>query len=94
MTAQQSLSNKIEFHILTQFDPVGTASNKMFARNNAFYTISKGKLVENHFTAFGNKMVHRVKEVKTVSTTSAKCTRVCDPRLARKDVSHFAIQTW
>ena len=78
MTAQQSLSNKIEFHILTQFDPVGTAqSNKMFARNNAFYTISKGKLVENSFTAFGNKMVHRVKEVENVSTTSAKMYSGC-----------------
>jgi hypothetical protein len=78
VTAQQSLSNKIEFRILTQSDPVGTAqSNEMFARNNAFYTISKGKLVESSFTAFGNKMVHRVKEVENVSTTSAKMYNGC-----------------
>lgn len=78
VTAQQSLSNKIEFRILTQADPVGTAqSNEMFARNNAIYTISKGKLIENSFTAFGNKMVHRSKEVENVSTTSAKMYNGC-----------------
>ena len=78
VTAQQSLSNKIEFRILTQSDPVGTAqSNEMFARNNAFYTMSKGKLIENSFTAFGNKMVHRAKEVENLSTISAKIYDGC-----------------
>ena len=72
VTAQQSLSNKIEFRLLTQSDPVGTAqSNEMFARNNAIYTISKGKLMENSFTAFGNKMVHRTKEVENLSVISS-----------------------
>ncbi len=78
VTAQQDNSNKISFRILTQADPVGTAqSNEMFVRNNAFYTIGRGKLIENSFTAFGNKMVHRVKEVENVSVTSAKMYNGC-----------------
>ena len=78
VTAQQSLSNKIEFRLLTQSDPVGTAqSNEMFARNNAIYTISKGKLMENSFTAFGNKMVHRTKEVENLSVISSKMYDGC-----------------
>lgn len=78
VTAQQSLSNKIEFRLLTQSDPVGTAqSNEMFARNNAIYTISKGKLMENSFTAFGNKMVHRAKEVENLSVISSKMYDGC-----------------
>lgn len=72
ITAQQDLSNKIQFKELTKADPTGTAtSDTMFARNNAIYTISKGKLVENSFAAFGNKMVHRVKEVENLSVHSA-----------------------
>jgi hypothetical protein len=72
ITAQQDNSNKIKFQELTKADPAGTAaSDDMFVRNNAFYTISRGKLVENSFTAFGNKMVHRVKEVENLSVNSA-----------------------
>lgn len=72
LTAQQDNSNKIIFRDLTKADPVGTAqSNEMFARNNAIYTISKGKLMENSFTAFGNKMVHRTKEVENLSVISS-----------------------
>ena len=72
ITAQQDNSNKIKFQELTKADPAGTAtSDNMFVRNNAFYTISRGKLVENSFTAFGNKMVHRVKEVENLSVHSA-----------------------
>lgn len=78
VTAQQDNSNKIAFTILTQADPVGIAqSNEMFARNNAFYTISRGKLIENSFTAFGNKMVHRVKEVENLSVISSKMYNGC-----------------
>ena len=72
ITAQQDINNKISFQELTKPDAVGTAtSDNMFVRNNAFYTISRGKLVENSFTAFGNKMVHRVKEVENLSVNSA-----------------------
>jgi len=72
ITAQQDVNNKITFQELTKPDAVGTATSaNMFARNNAFYTISRGKLVENSFTAFGNKMVHRVKEVENLSVNSA-----------------------
>lgn len=78
VTAQQDNSNKITFKILTQSDPVGTAQSvEMFARNNAFYTISKGKLMENSFTAFGNKMVHRTKEVENLSVISSKMYDGC-----------------
>jgi hypothetical protein len=78
VTAQQENSNKINFRILTQADPVGTAqSTEMFARNNAVYTIGKGKLLENSFTAFGNKMVHRAKEIENLSTISAKMYDGC-----------------
>lgn len=78
ITAQQDATNKIEFKILTQAAEVGTAqSTDMFARNNAIYTLGKGKLIENSFTAFGNKMVHRTKEVENVSTVSAKMFNGC-----------------
>jgi hypothetical protein len=73
MTAQQDNSGKIAFRELTKADPCGTASStEMFTRNNAFYTIGKSKLIENSFTAFGNKMVHRVKEVANLSAISSK----------------------
>lgn len=72
VTAQQDIGNKITFRELTKADPVGTAvSDGMFVRNNAFYTVGRGKLVENSFTAFGNKIVHRVKEVENLSVHSA-----------------------
>lgn len=78
LTAQQDNSNKIIFRDLTKADPVGTAqSNEMFVRNNAFYTISRGKLMENCFTAFGNKMVHRTKEVENLSVISSKMYDGC-----------------
>jgi hypothetical protein len=78
LTAQQDNSNRIQFRELTKSDPVGTAqSNEMFSRNNAFYTISRGKLMENSFTAFGNKMVHRTKEVENLSVISSKMYDGC-----------------
>ncbi len=78
IAAQQDASNKIVFRDLTKADPVGTAtSNEIFTRNNAFYTISHGKLIENIFTAFGNKMVHRIKEVENIAVHSAKMYDGC-----------------
>jgi hypothetical protein len=78
MTAQQDNSNKVSFRELTKADPCGTSSStEMFTRNNAFYTIGKSKLIENSFTAFGNKMVHRVKEVANLSAISAKMYDGC-----------------
>ena len=78
MTAQQDNSNKVLFRELTKADPCGTSSStEMFTRNNAFYTIGKSKLIENSFTAFGNKMVHRVKEVANLSAISAKMYDGC-----------------
>lgn len=78
ITAQQDASNKILFKELTKSAPIGTASsNNMFARNNAIYTIGRGKLIENSFTAFGNKMIHRVTEVENVSVSSSKMYDGC-----------------
>jgi hypothetical protein len=78
IAAQQGFSNKILFNELTKSEPIGTAtSNNMFARNNAIYTISRGKLVENSFTSFGHKIVHRINEVENVSTTSAEMYDGC-----------------
>ena len=78
LTAQQDNSNRVVFRDLTKADPVGTAlSNEMFARNNAFYTIGKGKLMENSFAAFGNKIVHRTKEVENLSSISTKMYDGC-----------------
>lgn len=71
ISAQQDISDKILFKDLTKADPVGTAtSNGMFRRNNAIYTISRGKLIENSFTSFGNKIIHKVHEAENVSVTS------------------------
>jgi len=76
--ARQDNSNKIIFQSLTVADPIGTAtSNNMFSRNNSIYTLSHGKLVENSFTSFGNKTIHRANEIENVSTTSATMYEGC-----------------
>jgi hypothetical protein len=79
LTAQQDLSDKIVFKNLTQTEPIGTAQSKdMFARNNAIYTISKGgKLIENSFTTFGNKVIHRINEIENVSVNSTQIFNGC-----------------
>jgi len=78
ITAQQDNSNKIVFKTLTASEPIGTAtSNEMFARNNSIYTIAHGKLMENSFTAFGNKMVRRAIEIANVSVTTSKMYDGC-----------------
>lgn len=76
--AEQDTNNKIAFRDLTKADPVGTATSEhMFARNNAVYTIARGKLVENSFTAFAGKVIHKITEVENVSVTSAKMFNGC-----------------
>lgn len=78
VVAQQDNSNKIIFRDLTKADPIGTAtSNEMFSRNNAIYTIARGKLIENSFTSFGAKIIHRIAEVANLSTISAKMYDGC-----------------
>jgi len=78
ITAQQDNSNKIQFLDLTKTDPIATASSdNMSSRNNAIYTLSHGKLVENSFTAFGNKIIRKGVEVANVSVTSAKMYDGC-----------------
>lgn len=76
--AEQDTNNKIAFRDLTKADPVGTATSEhMFARNNAVYTIARGKLIENSFTAFAGKVIHKITEVENVSVTSAKMFNGC-----------------
>lgn len=78
IVAQQDNSNKIAFKTLTATEPIGTAtSNEMFARNNCIYTIAHGKMMENSFTAFGNKMVRRATEIANVSVTTSKMYDGC-----------------
>lgn len=58
--------------------PIGTInSTDMFIRNGAIYTITNAKMVENSFTAFGNKIIHRITELENVSTISAKMYNGC-----------------
>jgi len=72
------ITNKISFGDLTSSIPAGTInSNDMFARNGAIYTITNSKMVENSFTAFGNKIIHRIAELENVSTISAKMYDGC-----------------
>ena len=69
---------KVTFNLMTSSDPVGTIKSiDMFARNGLIYTIASGKLVENSFTAFGNKIIHRINEIENVSVTSAKMYDGC-----------------
>lgn len=78
IVAQQDNSNKIAFRDLTKADQIGTATSvELFTRNNAFYTIAHGKLVENTFRSFGGKVIHNVTEVENVSVTSAKMYDGC-----------------
>ena len=68
----------ITFNELTSSAPVGTvASQDMFVRNGAIYTITNAKMVENSFTTFGNKIIHRCQELENISTTSAKIYDGC-----------------
>jgi hypothetical protein len=63
------LNNKITFTDLIRQEIVGTISSPgIFYRNNCIYTITNGKCVENKFTSFGNRIIHRITEVENVST--------------------------
>jgi hypothetical protein len=75
--AEQDVNHKSAFRDLTKGDPLGTANGDMCARNNAIYTIGRGKLIENSFTSFCGKIIHKVTEVENVSVTSAKMFNGC-----------------
>lgn len=71
-------TNKVIFTEITSPTPIGTInSTDMFVRNNAIYTITNAKMVENSFSAFGNKIIHRIAELENVSTVSAKMYNGC-----------------
>ena len=58
--------------------PFGTIQSKdVFQRNNAFYTMSAGKLIENTFTTFGNKTIHKVAELENVSQLTSTMYNGC-----------------
>ena len=62
------LHNIVTFTDLIRQQVVGTInSSGMIFRNNCIYTVSNGKFVENKFTSFGNKIIHRVNEIENVS---------------------------
>jgi hypothetical protein len=70
--------DRVVFNELTSDVPVGTVGGKdMFARNGAIYTLANGKMVENSFTAYGDKIIHKCKELENVSVTSAKLYDGC-----------------
>jgi hypothetical protein len=78
IVARQDFSNKITFHTLTKAEPIGTAtSNGLFYRNNAFYTIVGGKLIENTFRSFNSRTMHVSTDVENVSANSAKIYDGC-----------------
>lgn len=69
---------KVMFGELTSNAPVGSiAGTDMFVRNGAIYTITNAKMVENSFSAFGDKIIHRITELENVSTISAKMYDGC-----------------
>lgn len=71
-------NDRIVFNELTSDIPVGSVASKdMFARNGAIYTITNSKMVENSFTAFGNKIIHRCQELENISVSSAKLYEGC-----------------
>lgn len=53
------------------------SSTDMFTRNGAIYTITNAKMVENSFTAFGTKVIHRITELENISVTSARVYDGC-----------------
>lgn len=72
------VGNKITFGELTNSTPTGTINSMdMFARNGAIYTITNSKMVENSFTAFGNKIIHHITELENVSAIAAKMYDGC-----------------
>lgn len=65
------VANKVTFSELTCSTPAGTINSMdMFGRNGAIYTITNAKMVENSFTAFGDKIIHRITELENVSLSS------------------------
>lgn len=70
--------NIISFAEPNNVTPIGTIkSEDMFARNGMIYTITNGKLMENAFTSFSNKLIHRITELENVSVTSSKMYEGC-----------------
>lgn len=65
------VSNKVTFNELTCSTPAGTITSlDMFSRNGAIYTITNGKMIENSFTAFGDRIIHKIAELENISISA------------------------
>jgi hypothetical protein len=78
MMAATLSGTKVTFYELNTNKQIDTMqSTDIFARNNAVYTVTHGKLVENNFTSLGQSIIHRVTEVENVSNYSANIYEGC-----------------
>lgn len=72
------LNNKVTFTDLIRQQIVGTIdSTGMISRNGCIYTVSNGKFVENRFTSFGGKIIHRITEIENVSALTTTIWNGC-----------------
>lgn len=72
------LNNKVTFTDLIRQQVVGTIdSTGMISRNGCIYTVSNGKFVENRFTSFGGKIIHRITEIENVSALTTTIWNGC-----------------
>lgn len=72
MTAATLSGTKVSFYELNTNRLIDTlSSTDLFQRNNCYYTVTNGRLVENSFTTMGTKIIHRINEVENISNYSA-----------------------
>lgn len=72
------VNNVVTFTDLVRQQVVGTINSKgMIFRNNCIYTVSGNKLVENKFTAMGNKIIHRIAELEQTSALTTVIWNGC-----------------
>ena len=71
--------SRVVFTTVNNQTEIGTiGSPDIFARNSCIYSVSNnGKLVENQFTAIGNRVIHRVSEIENVSAYTTKIYDGC-----------------
>lgn len=71
--------NRVAFTELSNKREIGTisSSNNIIERNGCIYTVSNGKVVENMFTSFGNKIIHRISEIDNISTYTSTIYEGC-----------------
>jgi hypothetical protein len=71
-------NNKCEFYDYRSTAKIGSIqSDNIFARNNCIYSISNGKLIENSFKVYGDKIVHIPTEIENISEISSQMFDGC-----------------